>query len=196
MRIHREGETAIALAEGRGRVPVVYRYRDFRLGSGVVVRDVLVGVDPESDEILVIPPQSTPRIRAAREKTKEKVLSVRIPSELDDMLGVVSDHLNTSPGRFTSALVRYYLAAAMEDASLARRLSRLSKTDLAQGRCRSMLKLRSETVFLQTVKELGRQQQISTTDVVRGAVLAAFEDVVENKAVRRAKELRSIAAAF
>ena len=195
MRIYKEGEHAIALAEGRGRVPIVYRYRDFRLRSGVVVSDVLVGVDQESDEILMIPPQSTPKIKAARDKTKEKVLSVRIPCELDDMLGVVSDHLNTSPRRFTAALVRYYLAAATENASLARRLSRLSKSDLAQSRCRSMLKLRSETGFLETVKELGRRQQISTTDMVRGAVVAAFEDVVENKAARRAKELRSIASA-
>lgn len=190
-----EGDTGFALAEKRGRVPVVYRYRDLKLASGAVARDVLVGGAADSDEILLIPPQSTPKIRTAREKNREKVLSVRIPCELDDVLWVISDHLNTNPGRFTSALLRYYLSEAWDNAALARRLSRLSASDLATSRCRSTLKLRCEGAFLDMLKTLGERESMTTTDAVRGAVLAAFEDVVEKKASRRARELRSIAAA-
>lgn len=196
MKIHRAGDRGVALAKGRGKVSIEYRYRDLRLDSGILVKDVLVGVDEETDEVLVIPPQSTPRIKTARDKTKEKVLSVRIPCELDDVLWLVSDHLDTSPSRFNAVLVRYYLAAAMDNSGLARRLSKLSQSELAKSPCKSMLKLRSESTFLEAVKTLGKQQNISTTDAVRGAVLAAFEDVVENKAVQRTRELRSIASAL
>jgi hypothetical protein len=196
MKIYRAGDTGVALAKGRGKVAIEYRYRDLRLDSGVLVKDVLVGVDEKTDEVLTIPPQSTPKIKTAREKIKEKVLSVRIPCELDDVLWVVSDHLDTSPSRFTSVLVRYYLTAAMDNSGLARRLSKLSQSELAKSPCRSTLKLRSESAFLDAVKALGKQQNISTTDVVRGAVLVAFEDIVENKAVQRTKELRSIASAL
>lgn len=195
MRIFKEGETGFALASGRGRVRIAYRYRDYRLDSGIVVKDVLVGVDQETGEILVIPPQSTPKIKLAREKKKDKVLSIRISCEMDDVLWVVSDHLNTTPATFASPLIRYYLNEASDNDGLARRLSRLCKSELAQSPYPATLKVRSETDFLDAVKELARRQRITTTDAVRGALLAAFEDVVENKAPRRAKELKSIAAA-
>lgn len=72
MRILQEGEHGTALAPELGRVPVVYRYRDLTLDSGTEVRSVLVGVHEESGDILVIPAQSTPRIKEAREAAKEE----------------------------------------------------------------------------------------------------------------------------
>ncbi|MEZ4423063.1 MAG: hypothetical protein R3E98_06630 [Gemmatimonadota bacterium] len=68
MKILKEGERGYALSPERGRVEVIYRYRLLKFEkSGVTVPDVLVGVDPETDEILTVAAQSAPNLRAARE---------------------------------------------------------------------------------------------------------------------------------
>ena len=77
MRIIQEGDRGVALAPDRGKVPVVYRYRDLVLDSGVTVKDVLVGVDEATDEVLAVPAQSTPKIKLARQASKEETFSVR-----------------------------------------------------------------------------------------------------------------------
>ncbi len=66
MKIIQAGEKGVALAPERGKVPVAFEYRDLILDSGVVVRDVLVGVAEDTGEVLTIPAQSTPQIKLAR----------------------------------------------------------------------------------------------------------------------------------
>jgi len=195
MKILREGDRGVAIAPARGRVPVVYRYQNLELDSGVVVRDVLVGVDEETGEVLSIPAQSTPKIKSARQKSKEETFSVRIPCELDDILWLVSDEFGANPSKFGPALIRYYLNEASENASLARRLKRLSSEGLAQRKCASKLTLRSDQIFLRRINEVGKRQHASRSDLVRGAVVAAKEDVFGGKAKRRLKQLRAIADA-
>ena len=193
MKILSEGDAGVALAPGRGRVPVVYRYQDVRLDSGVLVRDVLVGVLEETGEVLSIPAQSTPKIKSARHKAKEETFSVRMPSELDDVLWLVSEELGANPTKFNSAIVRFYLAEAIENASLARRLKRLSLSQLAQRSRRTKFTFRSDRHFLVRVRGVEKDQSVSRSDLVRGAVLAAKEDVFEGKAKRRVERLRAIA---
>lgn len=80
MKILREGDRGYALAPTRGRVEVVYEYRPIKLEqTGVTVKEVLVGVDVETGEVLTVPAQSAPKLRAARDARKEKVMSVRVP---------------------------------------------------------------------------------------------------------------------
>lgn len=68
MKILREGDRGYALARERGRVEIVYEYRTVTLEkSKATVRNVLVGVDAETGEVLTVPAQSTPKLKAARE---------------------------------------------------------------------------------------------------------------------------------
>lgn len=67
VKILEEGSTGVALAPKRGKVPVVFGYQDLTLESGLVVRDVLVGVDVVTGEVLSLPARSTPRIKLARQ---------------------------------------------------------------------------------------------------------------------------------
>ena len=73
MRILQEGDRGSALSPTRGQVQIVYEYRDIELESGISVRDVLVGVDATTGEILTLPAQSTPKIKRARDGAKERV---------------------------------------------------------------------------------------------------------------------------
>ncbi len=67
MKILREGDRGYALAPERGRVEIVYECRTVELEkSNATVRNVLVGVDAETGEVLTVPAQSTPKLKAAR----------------------------------------------------------------------------------------------------------------------------------
>lgn len=185
----------MALAPGRGKVPVVYRYRDLVLDSGVVVKDVLVGVTEDTDEVVTIPAQSTPKIRLSRQRAKDETFSVRIPGELDDVLWGVSHELGANPTKFHSALIRFYLHEAVDQPAFARRLKRLSSSRLASKASRTKLTLRSNGALLREVRRVEEREGVSRSDLVRGAVLAAKEDVFDRPAKNRIAQLKAIADA-
>lgn len=196
MKIIREGEKGVALAPELGRVPVVYKYRDVSLDSGTLVKNVLVGVHEESGDVLVIPAQSSPRIKEAREAAKEEVLEARVPRELEDILALLADHYRVTPKKFSPAVIRFYLHSAAESPPLARRLDRLSRARLASGRRVGRIRVRCEASLTAQVAELASAfTQANQSDFVRGAIVAAKEDVLDNRAKRRSQQLEAVAAA-
>lgn len=186
----------MALAPGDGRVPVIYEYRDLKLESGVVVPDVLVGVHEESGDVLTVPAQSTPKIKESRSAPKEAVLEARVPREFQDILGLLAEHFDANEKKLTPALIRFYLRSAVEDPRLGRRLARLSEARLAQGVRRARLRVRCESELAEKVEAVANELPGSNqSDLVRGAVLAAKEDVLDQRAARRAEKLGAVAAA-
>jgi predicted DNA-binding protein len=195
MKIIREGQTGVALVRERGRVPVVYEYRTLTLDSGVMVKDVLVGVDRETGEVLTLPAQSTPKVKLAREARKDETFSVRIPTELGDVLWGVSYEFGANPTKFISALIRFYLNEAAEEPSVAKRFKRLSTTELASAASRSRLTVRSGAELLRRLTEVEEREGVSRSELVRGAVVAAKEDVFDRPVKSRLAQLRAIAEA-
>jgi hypothetical protein len=197
MKIIREGDRGYALAPERGRVAVVYEYRTVELEkSRARVQNVLVGVDAETGEVLTIPAQSTPKLKAARDARKEKVMSVRMPRELDDVLHLVAEHYQTAPEQFSPAVIRYYLTLASTNPGLERRLGKLSKSPLAAGKCQESLRLRVQGELHDWVRAAAiATEGVSGSDLIRGAIVAAKEDVLDDRARRRKRELGAIAQA-
>lgn len=196
MKIIREGERGVALAPKLGRVPVVYRYRNLTLDSGVKIENILVGVHEDTDQVLAIPAQSTPRIKEAREATKEDVIEARVPRELEDVLVLLADHYQVTAKKFSPALIRFYLHSAVEHPPLARRIERLSRGLLAQGKLASRIKVRCEARLCAEVERLANGfEHANQSDLVRGVILAAKEDILDRRARRRAEQLRAVAAA-
>ncbi len=197
MKILHEGQRGTALApDGRGWVPITYRYRSVRLEeTGVDVPNVLVGVDDESDEILVIPNQSTPRLKAARHQVKEETIQVKIPHELDDVLVLIADAFNAPAKKFTPALMRYYLFEATESLRLCNRLVRLSERRLASGKTGARLSFRSSSELEQRIRAAAEQcAGGNVSALARGAILAAKEDLVDGKSRPRTEVLRAVAS--
>jgi hypothetical protein len=195
MKIIEEGTRGVALSPERGRVPVVFEYRDLTLDSGVVVKDVLVGVAEDTGEVLTVPAQSTPRIKLARMGTKDETFSVRIPFELNDVLWGVSNELGANPTKFNSAMIRFYLHEATDSRSMARRLKRLSASDLATKSSKTRLTLRSNSDLLHRVRQVEEREGVSRSELVRGAVIAVKEDVFDRPRKGRLAQLRAIAEA-
>ena len=195
MKIIEAGDKGVALAPKRGKVSVVFEYRDLTLDSGVVVKDVLVGVAEDTGEVLTIAAQSTPRIKLARQAAKDETFSVRIPFELNDVLWGVSHELGANPTKFNAALIRFYLHEATDSRAMARRLKRLSATDLAVKSSNTKLSLRSDSDLLDRVKKVEEREGVSRSELVRGAVIAMKEDVFDRPQKRRLAQLRAIAEA-
>jgi hypothetical protein len=196
MRILSEGDTGVALAPDHGRVPVVYRYQDYRLDSGVLVRDLLVGVHDETGEVLLIPAQSTARIKAAR-ASKDHIVEVRMSPEYQDVIALVADRFGVSPARMGPVLVRYYLGRASQDARLRSRLMRLAATPLGRGPHRIAWKVRLRPELARWLAEAtGVAEVPSKSALVRAAILAAKEDVLDaNGGSQRIRELAAAAMA-
>lgn len=197
MKILREGDRGYALAPERGRVESVYEYRTVELErSKATVRNVLVGVDTETGEVLTVPAQSTPKLKAVREAKKAEVMSVRMPRELDDVLHLVADRYRVAPRQFAPAVIRYYLTLARVDAGMARRLNTLSRSRLATGRCRKDLRLRVPPELLAWLRDVAVATGGATRSaMVRGAIVAAKEDVLDDRARKRQRHLEAIARA-
>lgn len=197
MKILREGDRGYALSPERGRVKVVYQYRPFRLEeANVTVKDVLLGVDIETGDVLTIPAQSTPKLKAAREAKKEKVLSVRMPRELDDVLHLIADYYHAEPEQFSPAVIRYYLTSASQNAGLTRRIWKLSKDRLASGKLEGNLRLRVDRELHDWVyTTASRTEGLNQSDLIRGVIVAVKQDVLEGRAKKRRRELEAIALA-
>ena len=196
MRILRDGDAGVALAKGRGRVPIVYRYRDFELESGTRIRNVLLGVDPTTGEVLVVPAQSTAKIRAAR-AAKDESVEARISAELEDVIALIADRYDANPKKIGPAIVRYYIGRASKSRRLEGRLKRLANTGLAKctRRVAWKVRLRSDhAAWLQRVAD--REPAVTQSDMVRGILVAAKEDVLDaSTPSRRTRELEAAALA-
>ena len=196
VKIIQEGEKGVALSPELGRVPVVYEYRDLTLDSGTTVRSVLVGVHEESGEVLVVPAQSTPRIKEAREAAKEKTLEARVPRELEDILALLAEHYSVTPKKFSPAVIRFYLHSAASSPPLARRLDRLSRVRLAHGKRSARIRVRCEAALSEHVARMAAVfAQSNQSDLMRGAIIAAKQDVLDNRAKKRSQQLEAVAAA-
>ncbi|MFQ5690759.1 MAG: hypothetical protein ACE5HQ_10855 [Gemmatimonadota bacterium] len=173
-----------------------YAYRSVHLEkSEVEVENVLVAVCEACGEMVSIPAQSTPRLKAAREE-KTVVLNARMPPHLDDVLRLLADHFDAPSWSFCPGFVRFYLHELAENEGFARRVRRLAESGLAGGSATSKLSVRTSRKLASSAWKRAREQGVRTrTDMLKGVILAGYQDVLEGRAPRRARALEGIAAA-
>lgn len=196
MKILKEGDQATGLCEScKTRNPIIYRYRSVYLKKTEVdISHVLVGVCDVCDEIVSIPAQSFPRLKEAREKAEKKI-EVRIPYELDDIIRLISDAYDVSDAEFRSSLLRFYLYKFVQHDSLVRRVKRLSEDELALQKSRARVSMRvSDTLWNDAWSTAYQAGLDSWSAIIKGLILAAGEDVLDERAPKRKEELECIAA--
>ncbi|MDE2806749.1 MAG: hypothetical protein OXN18_16525, partial [Gemmatimonadota bacterium] len=82
------------------------------------------------------------------------------------------------------------------NADMAQRLRTLSKSRLATGRCQKDLRLRIQRELLVWLRDIAVATGGATkSDMVRGAIVAAKEDVLDDGARERQRQLEAIARA-
>jgi hypothetical protein len=195
MKILKHGDRLEAICERcEDLVSGTYRYREVPLKkTGVRVHDILVGVCDACDEIISIPAQSTPKLKDARERQIEKV-PLRYSREMDDLLHMVAGALDARPEVMLGLLTRYYLRAARKETSIVRRAIRASQLDFACKSLRVRGSVNVELDDLVAVEQAANHLGLgSRSDLIRGLIVVAGEDVLENKAPMRRRRLSEMA---
>ncbi len=198
MHLWREDDRSEAICRGcEKRVDTRFEVRGVTLHeSGTTVPDVLVAVCEECGDIAAIPAQSTPKLKEARDSRKLQALETRIPSHLDDVVHLLSDHFAAGVAAFRPALLRFYLREVEGDPALALRVKSLAESELARGMARARVSLRVPEELLRAVRERAREAGIeSDAALIRGILLAAMEDVLEGKDPERRLRLGGAAQA-
>jgi hypothetical protein len=192
----RAGDRSRAICEHcDGVVETRFEYRTYPLSEPRIdVPDVLVAVCTVCDRIAAVPYQSSPRLNEAR-KAAEAPLEARIPKHLEDVLAVVACHYGRSDSEFRSVILRYYLHALGESDALARHIRDLAANDLARGAADERLSLKVRTPVLMRAWDSARNAGIrSKTEMVKGAIIAAAEDLDSLEGKKRRETLAEMAA--
>jgi hypothetical protein len=172
------------------------RVRTYIEGGTLEVPGVLVGVCDRCDNIITIPHQSTPRIREVRVPLKEEQLEARIPTHLEDVIYLLARAFAAPVQAFRPAVLRYYLAELMRDPALAGRVRELAASDLADAPARARVSLRVPAELLEDARAAARAAGIAKdSDLVRGLLLAAKEDVLDGRHPERIQRLSGAAQA-
>lgn len=195
MRILKSGDRLEAICERCGDlVEGTYQYRSVPLHkTGVTVPNVLVGVCDVCEEIISIPSQSTPRLKEARERHIEKV-PLRLSRELEDVVRLVADSLHAPADAVTGLVLRYYLNLARHEKSLLRRVARALQDPIVK---QPQTVRASVNVDADALKEVEREMVTEgihhRSDLMRGFLVVAGEDVLDNRAPRRRETLQELA---
>jgi hypothetical protein len=109
---------------------------------------------------------------------------------------MLADRFHVESESFISSLVRYYLSEIKRDSRFRKRVARLSNDRIATTGTKKQKTLRIQPGLLndaeEQMRELGIQQ---TSDIVRGIIVAAKEDVLDHGAPSRESQLKQIAEA-
>lgn len=175
-------------------VTLTYQLRDVPFSDGCgLVKQVLVGVCEQCDQVCILPQQSTPGVKRALEKQRKPVES-RVPAHMVDILNLASVEVGCGT-EFIPYIVKYYLHALASRQMSSKRLSGYLTTDLAKGKAEKRISLKGQHV-VEEVSELKALTHIeSTSDLIRGVILKINDDIVQNKRTKPLNELRGIAAA-
>lgn len=193
--IFREGDKGAALCDHcRGKVSTTYVRRNVPLSDGSAkVPGVLVGACDTCNAIVVMPPQSTPRVKRVVQEQR-KSIETRVPAHLKDMLLMVNCELR-QPDGFEQLVIRYYIRRWAERGAPARRVHECRSSDLFDGLAdvRLSFKIRIEDNYLDKIRK-NAQDLRTNTDLIKVIAMTAYEDVVENPKSQARAALEIIAA--
>ena len=202
MKLHHAGEKGRAVCEADGLVSVTYGYRDvpFSDGSGVA-KQILVGVCDVCSEVVAIPPQSTPAIKAAREKATAPIEAV-LPAPYVDVLDLAAYRIDPEATvEFRKRLVLFYVHRLMSDKRAAERIARLMETADPKFRdthqcdvvCRR-LSLKVSPAVARNIATLAETAKLTKTDLIKSIVLQIDADIIAPKKPAHLAELQTLAA--
>lgn len=161
--------------------------------SRTKVDAVLVAACDNCDAIVSIPAQAEPQLKEARDK-QQAFMRARVNRRLEDALRLIAAHYDVRDQDFRASLLKYYLFQFTKEKTLAIRVKRLAHAELSSGKTSGRIEFRLTQMLKETTLERAREMGIGETDLLRGVIAAAFEDVFERKEKKRTADLEVLAA--
>lgn len=196
--IAKEGDTGTAICPHcKDRVTTHAIVRTYHMHErNIDVPGVLLDICERCDQVATIPHQSSLRMLEARVPLKEEQLEARIPTHLEDVIYLISREFHVSVQAFRPAVLRFYLGELTRDAGLPERVRLLAESDLADAPARARVSLRVPAELLAAAREKAREARIAKdSDLIRGLLLAAKEDVLDGRHPERILKLSGAAQA-
>jgi hypothetical protein len=201
MKLYVEGEKGRAVCGRDGLSSMTFSRRDvpFSDGGGQA-KDILVGVCDKCGEVIAIPPQSTPAIRAAREKAVLPI-EANLPAVYLDALDLACYRIDPNASQdFRKRLLLYYVVASSRNKALAKKISgNLMKLDGAfqageRSKNRRRLSMKVTSFLSDRVDGLMIQTNLNRTDLLKSLVVQIDKDIVKPAKPANLAKLQDLAA--
>lgn len=199
MKLFKQGDKSKAICPTCGLVSTTFQYRDVPLSSGNgVVNDILVGVCDHCDTVVSTPPQSTPKIKEARQrifKSLEASLPAFYMEILDAACYLVQPQIPNN--LFKKTLLTHYInKLATNDAKHKGMIARLkdhirqSKKDESSKKIRLSMKLSEE--ISQDFEMLVKEVDADKTSLLKSIIYLIKDEIVEKESKTVIKQIQSI----
>lgn len=194
MKIFKVGDSQQAICEYcHSLETATFALRDvpFSDGSGIV-KNVLVGVCNQCDQVSILPHQSTPVVNKQLE-TQRKPIETRLPAHMIDILNLAAVELGGSTD-FVPNLVKYYIHTLANDKTTSKKIDQFLKSDLAKGKAEKRLSLKGRKIYLD-IEALKLTSRIdNTTELIKSVILKINEDILVKKETKSTRYLKDIMA--
>ena len=195
MKIFKVGDSQKAICEHCSSLQnVTFRLRDVPLSDGSgTVKQVLVGVCDECDQVCLLPHQSTPAVQRHLEAHR-KAIECRLPAHMLDILNLAAFELGGSTD-FVPSLMKYYIHKLARNPRKASKLYALLGSDLARGKAEKRLSLKGRQIADDIDKLKVASGIEHTTDLIKSIILLINEEVLMQKQPRSIQGLKDVFAA-
>ncbi len=198
MRIVKEGDKRQVICHNCGRSEATYLLRNVDFSDkSATVKNILAAVCDKCHDVVSIPAQSTPKIKAEYNKIKSSV-EVRVPAHFLDVLNVATQKINPALDEsFNRSLILYYIHALNSGRYDQHGLSKFLNDEFAKAKASKRISMKINTNQLDELNAIMERQKLKkNTDVIKAVIMKINEDIVQNDKPEQLSELRNVAAAF
>jgi hypothetical protein len=201
MKLYYEGEKGRAVCGKDGLSTMTFTRADVPFSDGEgLARDILVGICDRCGNIVAIPPQSTPAIKAAREKATTSI-EANLPAVYLDALDLACYRIDPHATQdFRKRLLMYYVVYMSENKKRAmtvgNNLAKLDDTFRAgeAAKSRRRLSMKVTPSLSSRVDRLMAASKLNRTDLFKSLVVQIDKDIVKPAKPANLDKLQALAA--
>jgi hypothetical protein len=198
MILHKEGDASKAMCEHcKAIVPVTFRYANFN-AQGLVIPDILQGFCDRCGDSVSLPHQSTFKIREYRE-THDNSISVRIPKHYNDILTSIGGvhKISRKPNLICRLLSELYIGKMVRPGGtkFRRKVFAALDDDFAKGKSDDRLCCSFSDITFSNLKIISAEENKKESVIVKGIIVAAKHDLLENGNPALNREFEELAVA-
>lgn len=197
MIILKEGDTSRGPCENcRKLVSTTFRYAPLKYNV-LVIPDILQGFCNECGASVSIPHQSTYKIKEFRDRVSHQ-LELRVPSHFNDILIAIGSlhRVSQKPNLLCRLIAELYLAKTFlpEGRDVRHKIMEALEDDLAKGKSNDRLSCLFPDTAWSALKSMAEKEKVKSSAIVKGIIVAAKYDILDNKDKTVTKELEAFAA--
>ena len=179
-------------------VPTTYRRRDVPFSDGVgLAKDILAGVCDLCDRVVSTPAQSTPAIKASRDKAMVPI-EAQLPAIYIDALDLACYRIDSSVNSdFRKRLLMYYVRKSTKNSTgseqLVSALRKKAEFEVVAEPSRKRLSIKVSQPMADEIAAVMKSTRLNKTDLIKSIVLQINEEIIKPKVPKHIDELQTLA---